>query len=625
MKTKNLLASLAVGTAMVAVAAPVNPTFTLHQDPAFYTEMTAAGTLAWADYNNDGLLDYFIVSGQGEGSHIGLYRNNGNGDFTNVTEECGELAYCPLSAGAAAWIDYDNDGNLDLIIAGSKDGNSSASSLTYVFHNEGPSQNYALLENWDIEDQLPCFMPDGQDCKGILMAVADFDNDGWNDLLIGSAYAASDPDMKRLVRLYRNNQNGGFVACSNPEFLAMSGTTVYTADFNNDGLMDFVTGGWNDDLGGDVNTPTVYLNKGDMTFTCVTGWGYGSHQGTIFPIDYNNDGKMDIIETGRNCVLLNWGHVARLYENNGDGTGWTAYDETVTGIYGSNSAVGFGDINNDGLTDFISSGWNNGNSVHFYLNNGDKTFVDVTEAVYDDKARARDGDVVMVDYNNDGKLDINIYGYRDGGNNDDPASSPVWPNFLLENTSSFAANQAPTKPLVTSCVQDGNDIVITWEASTDDTTPSEAIRYNVCAKWNDGKVFCLAPADLTTGQLKVNRTNAFISSLSYRFKNLNLSDLEYVGVQAVDNAFAASKFRQATTGVDVVKSETAATFVANGEINVINSGSEAATYAVYAANGVQVAAGTVAANSTAKVVPAAGIYVVKVNAADGVAVTKVVL
>lgn len=602
---------------MVAMAAPVAPSFEVKTDVAFASEMTAAGTLAWADYNNDGLMDYFIVAGQGQGPHVGLYRQETDGTFTNVTEET-DLFFAQLSVGAAAWIDYDNDGCLDLIVAGRMDGNEASTSMTYFFHNEGPSGDYNLVENYDIEDLLPQLSPDGQDCKGIIFAAADFDNDGWTDLLV-SGYAPFE-ENKRYIGLFRNTQNGSFELLSNPEFVSMSGTTVYAADFNNDGLMDFVIGGYNDNMG-DAGTPTVYLNDGDMTFTAVTGFGFGSHQGTLFPIDVNNDGKMDIIETGRNASTLSWDHVARVYINNGDGTSFTSLDETVTGLAGSNSSVGFGDINNDGWMDYMSIGWCSGSPVKLFLNNGDNSFTDATE-VYPDAARARDGDITFVDYNNDGKLDISLFGYRDGGG--DTPENPTWPNYLVVNTSTFAANAAPTAPQVTSVKQEGADVVLTWQAATDDTTPSEALRYNVYAKGNDGKIFCLSPADINTGFLKVNRTNALLNTLSYRFKGMNINDYTF-GVQAVDNSFCGSTFTNATAGVNAVESESVKTFVANGEINIVNGSDAVVSYAVYSVNGAQVAAGNCAANGVAEVALQGGVYVVKVNAADGVAVDKVVL
>ena len=105
---------------------------------------------------------------------------------------------------------------------------------------------------------------------------------------------------------------------------------------------------------------------------------------------------------------------------------------------------------------------------------------------------------------------------------------------------------------------------------------------------------------------------------------MNLNDYTF-GVQAVDNGFRGSAFTNATAGVNAVKSATVKTFVANGEINIVNSSDAVVSYAVYSVNGAQVAAGTCAANGVAEVALQGGIYVVKVNAADGVAVDKVVL
>ncbi len=617
MKKGQLLASLAVGTAMVAMAAPVNPQFQMDQEVAFSIEMTAGGTIAWADYNNDGLMDYLLVAGQGTGTHLGLYKQTSVGVFENVTAETGQLDLAYLSAGAAVWFDYNNDGNLDLIVAGREDSSSSSSTMVYVFENEGPAGNYALTENMDLEDVIPMISPDGDGCKGILFAPADFDNDGWTDLIITGT--APGDDMFRHLSYLRNVNGTTFERMSNPEFVGLSGSTIYAADFNQDGLMDFTITGWSDiNDNGDAYTTAVYLNKGDNTFEHITGFGMGGHKGSIFPFDINNDGVMDIIEDNSNCKLLNWGHFAHVYMNDGTGKNWTVLKEDATGLEGNAAAVSCGDLNNDGWMDFATSGWG-GTTVFIWINNGDNTFTNVVaeEGVFDDKSRARDGDLAMVDYNNDGKLDFAIFGYRDNGG--DAIENPSWPNYLHTNVGTYDANQAPSAPVVNNCVQDGNDVVLTWSRSTDDTTPAVALRYNVYAKAKDGSsIYCMSPADLNTGMLRVARTNALLSTTSYRFKNMNINDFEF-GVQAVDNGMLGGKFTATSAAVEAVKSENISTFAANGEIKIVNAG-EAVNYAVYNANGMQVAAG-VAGNGTTTVAPQAGIYVVKV----GAAVAKVVL
>jgi hypothetical protein len=236
-------------------------------------------------------------------------------------------------------------------------------------------------------------------------------------------------------------------------------------------------------------------------------------------------------------------------------------------------------------------------------------------------------------------MELHVYGYRDGGQNEGPTledgsenpewpfvDEPTWPNYLSFVTG-VAANQAPAVPTGFTATQNGNDVVLTWTAPADDTTPSAALRYNVYAKnIATGAVFCLTPADLATGFLKVNRVQALLNTTTYTFKGLNANEYEF-GVQAVDNGVRGGLFATANGdgAVESVKSETVAAYALNGVINIMNGGVEAAAYTVYAVNGAQVAAGTVAAAAQVEVALNAGIYVVEVVAADGVAVVKVVL
>jgi hypothetical protein len=107
---------------------------------------------------------------------------------------------------------------------------------------------------------------------------------------------------------------------------------------------------------------------------------------------------------------------------------------------------------------------------------------------------------------------------------------------------------------------------------------------------------------------------------------MKVEDYEF-GVQAVDNGLRGGLFANSNgnNAVESVKSATVAAYALNGVINVVNGGNAAAEYNVYAVNGAQVAAGNVAAASQVEVALNAGVYVVEVVAADGVAVVKVVL
>ena len=106
--------------------------------------MTASGRLIWGDYNNDGHLDAFIVAGQSADALVAeLYKNNGDGTFTLVnTPDIYGVAW-----GSAAFIDYDNDGNLDLIVCGSLDAAASGHLLSYIKTPVLPTMNLLKMSH----------------------------------------------------------------------------------------------------------------------------------------------------------------------------------------------------------------------------------------------------------------------------------------------------------------------------------------------------------------------------------------------------------------------------------------------------------------------------------------------
>lgn len=635
MKAKQLLAIAALFSVATVMAEATTPTFEVQQDGSFNYEMGERGVLAYGDYNNDGLMDCLMIR---NGADPALWKNNGDKTFTNVIDEQEDLLWAKVFGAAAIWVDFTNDGNLDLIISGQITQGDANSSVLFAYVNEGADKNYNLTEDYVLEEEVFASYGRSSDdnTANNIFFPADFNNDGYTDILFCSGHVAGaeNEHLSRTPILYVNDQKGSFTKNENPEFTAINGAGCAVADFNNDGLMDFANTGWNQDTGDSYST-TVFLNKGDLTFEAVTGWGHGSHQGTVLAFDYNNDGVMDLFESGRNCNLDSWSGRAMLYVNDGTGKTWATIEEDVTYLAGRAGNAAALDINNDGYTDLASSGWPG--PFGFYLNNGDQTFADATDAI-PSVAWCRGGDITMVDINNDGLLEIHMYGYRDGGNegptfedgSENPAwpfiENPTWPNYLTF-VSGIEANKAPGAPTNVVAEQDGENVVLSWTAPTDDTTPAAALRYNVYAKNNaTGAVFCLTPADLATGFLRVNRTQALLNTTTYTFKGMKADDYEF-GVQAVDNGARGGLFTKAGAdgAVESVKNANVAVYALNGVINVVNGDATAAEYAVYATNGALVAAGNVAGANQVEVALAGGIYVVKVTGANGVAVAKVVL
>ncbi len=632
MKAKQLLVMAAVFSAASVMAEATVPTFEVQQDGSFIYEMGERGHVAYADYNNDGYMDCLMFR---NGADPYLWKNNGDKTFTNVIEDQFDLLFAKVCGAAAMWYDYDNDGYLDLIVTGCLTQGDASTAMLFTYHNEGPEKDYMLTEVFELEeDVLPTYARESEDHSQIILFPADFNNDGWTDILFCGGIAPTE-DSSRYMAIWVNDKNGSFTKNDNPEFYKTNGGGVFVADLNNDGLMDISTTGWDAEVN-DVHTTTVYINKGDMTFDAIRGFGRGSTSGIVFPIDVDNNGVLDLIETGRNCDLDSWAGRAFLYVNDGTGKNWTSYDELTTGLVGRESKLSFADINNDGLTDYTSSGW--AGPIGIYLSNGDNTFVDATEAL-PARAWCRGGDVNLVDINNDGLMELHAYGYRDGGENEGPTledgsdnpewpfvDQPTWPNYL-SFVGGVSANQAPAAPSNVEAKQDGDNVVLSWTAPADDTTPSVALRYNVYAKNKaTGSVYCMTPANIENGFIRVNRVQALLNTTTYTFKGMKVADYEF-GVQAVDNGARGGMFAKAgdDAAVKGVKSETVKAYALNGVVNVMNGGNEAAQYTVYGVNGAQVAAGVVAAASQVEVALEAGVYVVKVAAADGVAVAKVIL
>lgn len=277
-----------------------------------FTDITAGSGLdhtGWGmgvcvgDYDNDGWDDLYVTY---YGGNV-LYHNNGDGTFTDVTEKSGVRGH-GWGMGCA-FGDYDNDGHLDLYVANYLDVDinhlgepGSAPNCTYrgiatfcgprglpggrdiLFHNKGDGTFEDVTERAGID-------PDSYSGLGVVMG--DFDRDGRLDI-----YVANDSTPSSL---YHNNGNGTFtdvgvssgVAYSG-EGLEQAGMGVDAADYDNDGWPDLVKGNFSDD------TNNLYHNNRDGTFTDLTypaGLGDVSWLFTTFGakfLDYDNDGWKDV-------------------------------------------------------------------------------------------------------------------------------------------------------------------------------------------------------------------------------------------------------------------------------------------------------------------------------------------
>jgi hypothetical protein len=304
------------------------------------------------DYNNDGYPDLFISN---YGSNV-LYKNNGNGTFSDATKRSkvggGEHDF---SVGAT-WLDYDNDGDLDLYVGNyinfdpqykyfyAPDG--FPGPLAYdsqpdvLYHNDGDGTFEDVTKKMGIVDV---------DGRAMGVGSADYDDDGFVDI-----YVANDHTLNYL---WHNDGGKGFTdrgTMSGTAFSQAGESTVSMsvdfADFNNDGLLDIFL---SDDL-----YCSLYQNLGngvfsDKSYTAGISMPAGQYVGwsTGF-VDYDNDGDVDIFKINGELKHL-YGQEDQLFENEGNGTFKDV--STERGAYFHQENVGrgacFGDYDNDGDID----------------------------------------------------------------------------------------------------------------------------------------------------------------------------------------------------------------------------------------------------------------------------------
>jgi len=413
----------------VASAAGLNFTHNYSQGGGKYFVESAPGGLAVFDYNGDGRPDIFFTNGAETPSlqktsavySNRLYRNDGNMRFTDVTDAAG-VRGVGYSMGAAA-ADYDNDGHVDLFVAGAKQnqllrnrgdgrfddvtkqagiasGNWSVAGGWFDYDNDGRLDLFVVnYVQWSAETNRSC----GDAVKGVQIYC---DPRTFNGL----------PN-----RLYRNRGDGTFEDVSAQAGIAShvgKGMSVALADFDHDGRVDaFVTN--------DTVPNFFFHNNGDGTFKedallagiSVTESGRPiSSMGTDAQ-DYDNDGWEDIHVTalaGETFPLFrNDGHGAFIEETRSTGlarmtiklSGWCTVvadfdNDGWKDIFTANSHV------NDRIGDFQSIAFKQSNSL--FLNDGKGHFRDATESAGLSGAVAIHRGCGVADFNGDGRLDVAV-------------------------------------------------------------------------------------------------------------------------------------------------------------------------------------------------------------------------
>ncbi len=454
------------------------------------------GSIAWGDYDDDGLLDVLISGDPYAGPRI--YHNEGDNTFTEISAD-----FPWLQSGQAAWGDYDNDGLLDVVASGW----TGQEYVAAVYHNDGNSVFT------DIEAGLTGAAQGS-------VAWGDYDNDGLLDILEtgtnGTTY---------LTKLYHNDGNGGFheVAAALPGVVLGSASW---GDYDNDGCLDILVVGAG---GGPI--AALYHNDGNGVFHDVSAGFTGVQYNSAAWGDYDNDGYLDVLMTGAGTD----GPVTALYHNDGNGF----FHDVSAGLQGVIvGSAAWGDYDNDGDLDILLTGWDGNQAISVvYRNDDNGEFHDISAGL----VGAAWSSAAWGDCDRDGRLDILA-----AGNGIDPtgdgSSYTVFTKIYHNNGA--AANTAPTAPTGLAVAEvSTTSVTLSWDASSDAETSSTGLSYSIRVGTTPGGcdvVYSTSDAD----GLRQLAQRGEIQGTSWTFDGFTANQRYYWSVQAVDTSLAGSPFAE---------------------------------------------------------------------------------
>jgi hypothetical protein len=348
-------------------------------------EMFGMG-VAVGDYDNDGYDDLFVTAyGQ---SH--LFHNNGNGTFTDVTQKAGLLGPKEFST-SAAWVDYDKDGHLDLVVGNYVQWTQETDLYCTL---DGKSKSYCTPESYkgtpvrlwhnrgdgtfeDVTQKAGLGEPTS---KTLGVAVLDYDNDGWPDLLFSND---TQPN-----KLYRNNGNGTFTekavvagVAFSEDGVARAGMGVDAGDYDHSGHPSLLITNFANQM------LSLYHNEGNGLFVdeaprseigraSLLTLGFG-----CFFFDYDLDGWPDVLVANGHIDAdiqrvqgnVKYAMPPHLFRNIGNGK-FAEVTKTLGAGFAAprvGRGIAYADINNDGRLDVLIS--TNSGPVYLFRNEAQGT------------------------------------------------------------------------------------------------------------------------------------------------------------------------------------------------------------------------------------------------------------
>ncbi len=456
---------------------------------------------AWGDYDNDGRLDLLVAGKANDGTGATtLYHQKADGIF----EDSG-IAFAGVSWPAVAWGDYDRDGYLDILLAGAT---GSATCATKLYHNDGSGGFVEVV---------------GAGLPGLCwpaLAWGDYDNDGDLDIL-----ASGDPDgnpaTAGITRIYRND--GGTFTDIGATLAGVIDGSVAWGDYNGDNRLDIVLTG----TSGGTGVAKVYRNNGDGSFTDIEASLTAVQQGDAAWGDYDADGDLDILLAGLNG---DGNDVAMVY--NQVATGNFQLRCNLVGTHLGSAA--WGDYDSDGDLDILLAGLSGSTYMTTICHNaGSDTFSPVDMGL----PGVAYGCAAWGDYDNDRDLDIALVGKAGSG-----SLAAIYRN------DSTTTNNPPAAPYALNSTVSGRSVTLDWKLRSpadDHDSAGKGLSFNLRVGTAAGGWDVVSPmADTSTGWRRLPALGNAQQGLTARLDNLPPGVYDW-SVQAIDTAFLGGAWANA--------------------------------------------------------------------------------
>ncbi len=451
------------------------------------------GDSDWADFDNDGDMDLLISGLQDNQPKTRLYRNE-NGQFEKT-----EVQLPGVYLGSCDWGDFDNDGDFDILLMGATSTNlEDRQPITVIYSNTG-----GKFSSLSIANLQGAF--DGE------ARWADFDNDGKLDVIVVGSFG---------VQLYRSQDGNSFTIIEETMPQIFGSGNIDIADYDGDGDQDIALSGWGGNNGAVLK---VIQNNGNWSFFMAEGNFMGRIGGSVNWVDIDNDGDMDVIASGIKFISSDqWVPSNTVYRNV---EGSFAEVENTTLLFYTNidGTAAIGDFDNNGVPDLIASksGSTSDQNLTMLRNDGNGNLSPVDMNLPNIESRTAN----WIDFDRDHDLDIFVQTQLLRNNVEYRNSRPEPPN-QIQVDSVF-----------------NNTVYYHWNFGSDKETVTAGLSYqSYVGTSSKSQDVINSNSDLATGIRRVSE-HGMVKGTRSKATSLD-GGQHYIGVQSIDATFEGSVFSE---------------------------------------------------------------------------------